>query len=360
MPRYRAMTVAKGLPPTAEDPGAVSPRYPEPSERAVEVARASVKGLQPPDPSNGSRYERLVRGRTPASGVDPQLFRAVVEAAATLCCRLPDVGADQDRKRFGVIKRFLVWAAFDEVIDPVRAFTREAVDEHLRTYPTASHRSRTQYQVALYAAGRLLHPRQYPPSDGHSGGRVKARSAATPGQVQALQTSIRLLPDPLRWRAQTVFDLTYGAGARSPELRTLRGNAIAQMPIDGRVVSVVTLPNTGGGVREVPVLDRVISTRLLELAVYIGDRLVLAPQADVAERNIVNRISSDLRRHGHPGIDPVALRNRWVLNLATAVPAALLIQLVDTQDLRVIADHRKSLPHYKIRHIATILKEATQ
>ncbi|WP_142926822.1 hypothetical protein [Mycobacterium marinum] len=119
----------------------------------------------------------------------------------------------------------------------------------------------------------------------------------------------------------------------------------------------MALPNVGGGVRQVPIVDPAISARLLELAATVGDGLLLAPTAAVAERNIANRVSEQLRSHGHPGVETVALRNRWILDLAQRVPAVLLQQLADVCDLRILGDERQLLPQYELRHAASILSE---
>lgn len=85
---------------------------------------------------------------------------------------------------------------------------------------------------------------------------------------------------------------------------------------------------------------------------------MLAPHALTAERNVVNRVSEQLRSLGHPGLDPVALRNRWVLDLAERVPAVLLQQLADLCELRILVDERALVQQYKLRHAITLLTEA--
>ena len=154
-----------------------------------------------------------------------------------------------------------------------------------------------------------------------------------------------------------MLDLSYGAGARPADFRRLRGTAITSIAVDGRAISVVALPNLGGGVRQVPVVDPDVSARLLGLAARVGDKLVMAPHAAVAERNIVNRVSEHLRTLGHPGLDPVALRNRWVLDLAERIPAVLLQQLADVCELRILVDERARVQRYKLRHAITLLTE---
>jgi hypothetical protein len=106
------------------------------------------------------------------------------------------------------------------------------------------------------------------------------------------------------------------------------------------------------------VIDPAISARLLELSARVGSGLVLTPDAEVAERNIANRVGEQLRDRGYPGLNFAALRNRWVLDLAERIPAALLIQLADLVDVRVLADQREQLRRYKTRHIITLMMEA--
>jgi hypothetical protein len=130
-----------------------------------------------------------------------------------------------------------------------------------------------------------------------------------------------------------LLDLSYGAGARPSDFRTLRGSAITSVDVGGRAISVVALPNLGGGVRQVPVVDSRIGARLLGLAATFGDRLVLAPHAVTAERNIVNRVSEQLRSHGHGSLDAVALRNRWLLDLAERFWSLRLLPLDPDFDL---------------------------
>lgn len=141
-------------------------------------------------------------------------------------------------------------------------------------------------------------------------------------------------------------------------LRAGHSTAITSVAVGGRAISVVTLPNLGGGVRQVPVVDPDTSGRLLALAARVGDSLVLAPHAAVAERNIVNRVSEQLRELGHPRMDPVALRNRWLLDLAEKVPAVLLQQLADVCELRILMDMRARVQQYKLRHAITLMTEA--
>lgn len=356
MARFKKMMIAGSAPAgTAQEPGEVAGAGSS-AKTVVAAARAAVKELPALPPSESDRLGRLLRQTVTADS--PEVARAAIETAAMLRCQVPFTTAEQDRKTVGHVARFLVWSAFGDVVDPVRAFTKANVDEHLAATATKSKRSYEQRRYVLYGTGRRLHPRQFPLAQPKNAPMRHHHPVASQAEIRRLQTLIPRLPDRLGQRTQALLDLSHGAGARPADLRTLRGTAITSVSVDGRAIAVVALPNLGGGVRQVPVVDPAVSGRLLGLAAHLGDRLVLAPQATVAERNIVNRVSEQLRSHGHAGLDPVALRNRWVLDLAERVPAVLLQQLADLRELRILADERRSLTQFKLRHAITILTEA--
>ncbi len=75
------------------------------------------------------------------------------------------------------------------------------------------------------------------------------------------------------------------------------------------------------------------------------------------ERNATNRIGEQLRARGHGTINAAALRNRWILDLADRVPAALLLQLADVVDVQVLADQRTQLPIYSIYRAIALMTE---
>jgi hypothetical protein len=326
------------------------------AKTVVAVARAAVKELPALPPSENDRLARLLRQTVTAE--NPEVARAAIEAAAALRCQVPFTTAEQDRKTVGHVARFLVWSAFGDVVDPVRAFTKANVDEHLAATATKSKRSYEQRRYVLYGTGRRLHPQQFPLAQPKNPPMRHHHPVASHAEIRRLRTIIPRLPARLGQRIQTLLDLSYGAGTRPADFRTLRGTAITGVTVDGRAIAVVSLPNLGGGVRQVPVVDPGISGRLLGMAANMGDRLVLAPHAAIAERNIVNRVSEQLRNHGHAGLDSIALRNRWVLDLAERVPAVLLQQLADVCELRILVDQRSSVTQFKLRHAITILNEA--
>lgn len=354
MARFKKMTIAAS-PPVSPQAAAHGPAAESAAKTTMLVAQSAVRELPALPPSEHDRLATLLRQTVGAD--DPEVAHAAITAAATLRCQVPFTSAEQDRKDVGHVARFLVWAAFGDVVDPVRAFTRANVDEHLAATATASKRSADQRRYILYRTGRRLHPQQFPPRIGTNALARPRHPVASHAEIARLRTLIPRLPARLSQRTQALLDLSYGAGARPADFRSLRGTAITTTTVDGRAVAVVALPNLGGGVRQVPVWDREIGARLVGLAAGLGDRLILAPHAVAAERNIVNRVGEQLRNHGHPTIDPVALRNRWVLDLAERIPAVLLQQLADLCELRILVDERSLVTQYKLRHAITILDE---
>jgi hypothetical protein len=348
MARFRKMRIAPGVPAeTTGQPGEID-------EAAQAVARASVKPLPEPAGSDDDRLGRLLAIEVEAA--DRELGRAAVEAAARLQVLTRRLKPEPDRKAAGMVARYLLWRAFGDVIDPARALTRDNVDEYLVARGDRGQNLR-QLRYVLYRVGRVLHPREFPLTNSVPAPRLPRHQAARPQEIRAVQVLIADLPDPLSQRAQALLDLAYGAGVRAADFKTLRGTAIRSVQDGNATVSVVTLPNRCGGVRQVPVVAPAISARLRALAARVGDRLILAPHTEKPEKNLVNRVSEALRCRGHPGMDPLALRNRWILDLAARVPAALLVQLADVADLRVLGDQRKLLPHYETNQMITILKE---
>jgi hypothetical protein len=354
MARFKKMTVAAYPHATEPEPLAADEQAIT-GGAALVVARDAVKRAPVPQPEDRDRFATLQQITVHAD--DQTLARAAVEAAARLWCMKPGEAAEADRKAVGQVARFLVWAAFGDIVDEGRAFTRANVNEYLAVKATTSESSARQQRYVLYAIGRQLHPHEFPPARGMSVPRRKRLLAASRTEIAKLQAIIPGLPTMMALRTQALLDLASGAGARPGDFKTLRGTAITSIAIDGQAIAVVTLPNHLGGVRQIPVVDPKVSARLLALSARVGTGLVLAPKATKAERNIVNRINSDLRRYGHPTTDPIALRHRWILDLAQTAPAALLLQLADVGDLRVLVDQRPLLPTYKLRHAITILQE---
>lgn len=356
MARFKKMAIAR--PSDSTNPAVAESKIPEaPAKAVAAAARAAVRELPSPPPSELDRLTRLSNLTVTLAADNPELARDAIEAAALLRCQIPFTTTGQDRKIVGHIARFLIWSAFGDVVDPIRAFTRANVDEYLVVTATSRRRTLDQMRWVLYGTGRRLHPQQFPRAQPKTAPMRPRHPVASDADVRRLQALIPRLPARLGQRTQALLDLSYGAGARPVDYRSLRGTAVTSIRVDEREIGVVALPNVGGGVRQVPIVDPAISARLLELAATVGDGLLLAPSAAVAERNIANRVSEQLRSHGHPGVETVALRNRWILDLAQRVPAVLLQQLADVCDLRILADERQLLPQYDLRHAASILSE---
>lgn len=328
---------------------------------ALGVARGAVRELAAAGDGQDSPRLKFL-SRLTVNAADPDTGFKAVAAAARMQCLTPRLRPEADRKAAGEIARFLVWhATINGTVDAMRAFRRASVEEYLsRLEGQRRYNGERQLKYTLYRAGRALYPREYPAAKAAGGSRGKARSAYTRDEIEQLELLVPMLSERLGRRAQALIDLTYRAGARAADFRSLRGTAITTLSHQGHAIAVVNLPNRAGGVRKVPVVDRRASGRLLELAAGVGDRLVLTPHTDTPGRNTVNRVSEDLVRHGHPRIDPVALRNAWIIGLASAIPAALLMQLADLTQLQAVIDHRKRLPHYEIRSAITIMREAQQ
>ncbi|WP_079922383.1 hypothetical protein [Mycobacterium sp. AT1] len=257
MARFKKMMIASAAP-AAADHNAGDAAAADVSAMAVfAVARAAVKELPALPPSESDRLERLMRQTVTAD--NPVVARAAIEAAAALRCQVPFTTAEQDRKRVGHVARFLVWSAFGDVVDPVRAFTKANVDEHLAATATKSKRSFEQRRYILYQTGRGLHPQQFPPAQPKNAPMRHRHPVASHSEIRRLQTIVPRLPARLGERTQLLLDLSYGAGVRPADFRTLRGTAITSVVVDGRAICVVAVPNLGGGVRQVPVLDPAIA-----------------------------------------------------------------------------------------------------
>lgn len=356
MARFRKMAVGAAAPVApSEDAHEVQQQRAKLAEAAAIVARDSVIPAPPVEPAESARYAML--SQLGVKVEDKELGRRAMDIAARLVCMKPGTGGESEHSSVRMIGRFLVWAAVDGVIDQGRAFTRARVDEYLLVKaPTYSRGSICALRCTLYGIGRRLHPQQFPP--GVRMTPVPVRTLPTSRvEVEQLQAMVTGLPTALGRRLQTLLDLAGGAGARSSELKMLRGNAITSISVGGHAIAVVTLPNLGGGIRQVPVLDEQASLRLLDVADRVGEGLVLAPHTTKPGHNVVNSINNELRRHRLQRVSATGLRHRWILDLAVIAPAALLFQLADVSDLRFVHQDRKLLPTYTPHSAARILQE---
>lgn len=308
-------------------------------------------------PGNAERLGVLTRITIRCS--DPQVAQDAVAAAAKARCMIDCASEYADIKATGVIARFLAWAAHDGVVDAHRAFRRGVVDEYLTLKSNRKPRGARECRNILYGTGRLFHSREFPSARELSAPRLKRQPAASPDEIRSLYRMIRELPPRLERQAQILVDLSYGVGARPAEVKVLTGNAITAVPWNASTVCVVALPNSAGGVRKVPAVDHDIADRLLGLA-ELGTRSVFAARTKIADRNLTNRVNGHLRDRGYQTISVAALRNRWLIDLAQRIPAALLLQLADVADMRVLADQRPLLPHYTVEESISLMREAQQ
>lgn len=154
-----------------------------------------------------------------------------------------------------------------------------------------------------------------------------------------------------------MLDCCLGAGARPADFKELTGNSITEASWDGDTVAIVRLPNLAGGTRLVPVGDAKASERLLALADCKKSEYLLSSAGGHVERNAVNRVAEKLRKRGLPGVDAVAPRNRWVLDMAARIPAALMLQLADVTTAQILSDQRDQLPTFGLQHAIALTKE---
>lgn len=316
----------------------------------------------------------LIEALPPTEGLDPEIIAeleattinltnselasAAVTVAAHLAAPLSSGRFELERKRVRTVARYLAYeAAPSNRIRYREHLRRSNVDSYLATMtPHWKGASLREFKTALYAAGQSVHPREYPDPRRLSAPRTKQGPATNRREVAALYQIAWGLPAALRRNLIIILDLCYGAGIDSRLLKAMRGNNIEAMTVAGREVVVIVAANRAGGDRRIPVVDRVISQRLIAVREEVGDRLLLCPEVEAPEKNLINRVDEALKRHGHSsGVSPSGLRKRWALDLAESVPAALLMQLADVGDLRMLADQRDSLPQYEIRHSVELM-----
>lgn len=363
MARFRASKNPPAATPSTETPHEVIERVPfTPPRKAitppdsVEVVVDSVVRKMIPDPGTDERFERLVK-RVKIRTRDAALGAEAVRAAAALRCKAPEGTWATEVVVTQTIARFLAAeAAVTGRFDPRAALRRANVDRYLEEQRGYGSRSLHTRLWMLYAAGKLFHPGEYPRE------RVAVPSTkhvppAGTAEVERLLELVPALSGVVGQRLQTVIDLCWGVGARRSDFRYLQGAAISTRTWLGYPVALVELRNNAGGTRIVPAFDPDLVERLRRLAEYAGEGLVLAPHKTTTHRNELNRVAESLRDRGHPGLNPVALRHRWMLEMAERLPAALVLQLADVIDLRVISDHQR-FPTYRLEHLLATMGEA--
>jgi hypothetical protein len=295
-------------------------------------------------------------------GFDKQLMADALETARRLSCQTAELSTFAERDRVRTVARYLARESERTgVFQYKTAFRRANVDtyiNHLSTRQTS--RSVRKVQGQLHDVGRLLYPREYPARQSLAATHVKRIQAASPAQVRDFYALAPTLPVAQSQRLFTVLDLCYGAGARAADFKVLRGSSITEDSWDGQPVAIVRLPNRAGGTRLVPAADVDISQRLLTLAGRKRSNYLLSTADGDVERNACNRVGEHLRAQGHRNINVAALRNRWLLEVAVHVPAALMLQLADVNTAQILSDQRDQLPTYGLQHSIALTKENHQ
>lgn len=116
-------------------------------------------------------------------------------------------------------------------------------------------------------------------------------------------------------------------------------------PASGCQPVMVNLTNPVTGlVRRVPVLEAAKGERLVARARDVGDGRTLLVGS---RKNRVNAVQQQVQRQ-EPRLTVSALRLRqsWIVGLANRVPAALLLQLADIGDTRMLAQLRPWMDTY--------------
>jgi len=353
MARYRALPAA-----TAPDP--------EPASAAVSASPGGSGGsrqpvLPPFDPGIDSRCYRQLEGLQ-LRVADHRFVTDALETARRLCCRGEPCELDTVKNRVSTVARYLV-SESERVgqFDYRAAFRRANVDRYLDVMVMRrTPKSAKMLRSLLYFTARLVHPREYPqPRSPISRGVARTR-AVGPGRVAELYRIAAALPAVHSRRLLLQLDLCYWAGARPRDLMDLRGSDISETSWNGDPVALIRLANQAGGTRIVPVGDPAASRRLLAAAAERPTQFLMTIGGGKIGRNTANKTSEYLIRRGHQGINAAELRHGWMVHLAQRVPAALLMQLADVKDIRVLAEQQDLLPTYGLQHAVTLIKETWQ
>lgn len=254
-----------------------------------------------------------------------------------------------DAKAARVVARYL----YDEAlvygeVDEERALTRPSVDRWLFRDDVFSRRSQRTYRTILYSAGRTLYPHEFPEPHRQRGPRRKAVSAAELSLEAELYAVAANLRPVLRAQLLTILDLTTGAGLSSQEIRQLRGSDISPLELPEHTAVQIAVRKRGVVSRVVPVVCPVRGHRLLTRARDVGTGYVFPIVGDSMPRNAINHVAEELVEQGFSGFNAAALRNRWVVRLASdpGVPAAMLMKMAGIADLRVLHDLEADLPQF--------------
>ncbi|NMD56997.1 MULTISPECIES: hypothetical protein [Tsukamurella] len=319
-------------------------------------------GAHPPEPQVSAMWlgapeswvpegQEALFDRLATLGVRGRSKRKVDAAArysAALQTRLPVRARPTVETAAREVSRYLVDHVDDRgTLNLSVALRRSNVDQYLEDRRRRG-RDKGMHQVKyqLYAVGRLVHPREFPPANQPISPRPRRHRPAGDHVIADHYGTAARLEGELQVRLYLLLDLCLGVGARPSDFKVLRGVDVTAGRRGGRDYAVVSLPNHSGGRRSVPIADRAASKRLLTRAEQVGDASLFRPGMAQAERNMTNRINEDLRANKLRPLDLYALRMRWLTDLAETVPAALWLQLADVSTLTALRDVTSDLPTY--------------
>ena len=349
MGRHKAM-------PPAPEPDPPPPLIPGLEPVPDRVRRMTRRTLLDP-----KRYESL---KSKSINRPPGPLRsAAMERAALVQAHTPPIDEQNDGKNVRIIAQML----YDEglvagYVDEQRALTRHNIDFWLFHSAKVSERSLSVYRRVMYLAGATLYPREFPSPMRTLATRQRATPPAPPGTAEELYALVPSVPESIRKRLLLVLDLITGAGLRTQEIREITGSdvAVLQLP-GGREIIEVRVRRRGKVDRRVPVLCPHRGHRLLTHATEVGTGTFFPLMSNGrVYKNIVSKLNDRLREYGFAGLDAVALRNRWIMDLAVTpgISTAAVLYLAGAGDLRVVADQPELLPKYSPEDLATMLLEA--
>jgi len=289
----------------------------------------------------------------------PTASRNLVTAAARVVQQVPDTTPAHQRALMGELCRLLV---FDQAqhgrFDPPRALRPDLVDFYLKQVAAGRTAGGLKsLRERLYRLGRTLQPDLYPDERFKAGRPKELQPPHTAGEVQRLYRFGFATTPALSRKVLLILDVITGAGARPQELLALRGQDITSSPHRPAVTLVSLTSMTTGAIRNVPVLDKGKSERLLAAANAAGDDGLLVGHAT---KNALNRVQAHIRKQ-QPGLtmSTVRLRHYWLVDLLNRdVPTALVHQLADLNDSHSLAGLRRWMRTYNIAEATTVLEAA--
>lgn len=255
-----------------------------------------------------------------------------------------------DSDAFGELARYLQsWAIGHGYLDPIEALRGPEIARWAAGVRRDGGKPGTlkTRRGRLVEVGRLFNPEDFRPGRSESTVSQADRLAPVPdSDLVMIRHYAALAPDDLRERFETIFAVVPWTGARPAELRRLRGTDIRRLAGPTGDVAIVTLTNSRGVSREVPVVDTDAASRLLELAATRGGQ----PIVRSGERNALNRCREYLKRRGVTVDFTVdRLRSAWLVRLAsTRLPLAYALYLADTWDTRIFRQLQGHLPSYDL------------